>query len=182
MRLSMTLPEGWGPVVSGAEGLLEFAELGPAAALLIVAPTTEPRLRLYYGPLLPVPLAGESESFIERVLADGVRPGEKLVIKRRGPNQTVSGYPMLLVHSTLEDAGGATVEARLTAFYNLLSVNAIALARLRTDGNQAPILELYQHHEESLNTLLRSAAPDWEAGVCSIAALYEGMPNLWERK
>src|SRR3990167_4722002 len=105
MRLSMTLPEGWGPVASGAEGLS------------IISPASEPRLRLIYGPMVPVPLAGESESFIERVLADDVRPDEKLVVKRRGPNQTVTGYPMIFVHSTLEDAGGATVEARLTAFY-----------------------------------------------------------------
>ena len=37
-------------------------------------------------------------------------------------------------------------------------------------------------YDEPAKTMFRAASPDFQTGLCTIAALYDGLPGLWERK
>lgn len=165
MRLSMTLPSGWQVESDGN------TRRGVTLAKPLFNSQGDSQVRVSYGPMLPA--EAEADPWISQVLSEGIPQGGKLEIISRDAIFTDTGFPMLLVVSVVKNAEGNPVEARISGFYAMLSAMAVAIA-------QAPSAELLKPHEEEIKNLLRSATPDWEAGLCTIAALYEGLPTLWE--
>jgi hypothetical protein len=186
MRLVLPLPDGW-------KNLADLATGEPAQASQRISPLVEPRLTVHYGVMVPSPLDGES--WMQEILGEELPAGCRLVEQRRAPNQTVTGYPMQIVYSTIVDAADKLVEARMTAFYAMLSYNAAAVLRIRakSDGSDDSddsddsdggddVNEILARYDEPAKTLFRAASPDFQTGLCTIAALYDGLPGLWERK
>lgn len=171
MRLVLPLPDGW--------KLLTASSTDPVQR---IAPTVEPRITVRYGAMVDSPLDGES--WVKSVLAEELPASCKLIEDKRAPNQTVTGYPMQIVYSTVVDSGGKLIEARMTALYAMLSHNAAAVLRVcRSDENDSTDLAaLSSRYEEPAKTLFRAASPEFETGLCTLSALYEGLPGLWERK
>ena len=169
MRLALTFPESFSQLPGDANGVVNYA------------PEDQQRLTVSIAPMEPTPLDGEA--YITRVLAQDLPKDAQLVIQRRVANQTVTGFPMLLIHSEFRSADGSLFETRFTAIYSMLAVNAAAFMRARnSDDGKHSASALFNQYEETVKTILRSAVPEWETGVCTISSYYEGLPALWERK
>lgn len=177
MRLVLPLPDGWNSLTALSPDL-------NTDVVQRIAPSVEPRVTVQYGAMVDSPLDGER--WIKGILSEALPQSCQLVEEKRAPNQTVTGYPMQIIYTTIIDASGKIVEARMTALYAMLSHNAAAvLAVCRSDDRSdesVDLVELRGRYEEPAKTLFRAASPDFETGLCTLSALYEGLPGLWERK
>lgn len=206
----MTLPAGWaqrvphpaseasGQNLGGASGRSPVPATGreSAGGAQVAGPAAQPRVSVSYGPMLPAQL--DVDPWILRVLAENLPPGTQPVIAHREPAQTATGFPMLVVKTLLTRADGSVPEARLSAFYNMMSSCAVVVVRAiggpvspaapgspelaATPSGNASAAELLTEHEQAAREMFKSAVPNWESGLCTIAALYEGLPQLWETK
>lgn len=209
MWMSITLPAGWaqrvphpaseasGQNLSGAAGRASVSAAGRESrgGAQVAGPAAQPRVSVSYGPMLPAQL--DVDPWILRVLAENLPPGTQPVIAHREPDQTATGFPMLVVKTLLTRADGSIPEARLSAFYNMMSSCAVVVVRATgpvspaapgspepaaTPADSASAVELLTEHEGAAREMFKSAVPNWESGLCTIAALYEGLPQLWETK
>ena len=202
----MTLPAGWaqrvphpaseasGQNLSGAAGRASVSAAGRESrgGAQVAGPAAQPRVSVSYGPMLPAQL--DVDPWILRVLAENLPPGTQPVIAHREPDQTATGFPMLVVKTLLTRADGSIPEARLSAFYNMMSSCSVAVVRATgpvgpvsseppaAPSDSASAVELLTEHEQAAREMFLSAVPNWESGLCTIAALYEGLPQLWETK
>ena len=198
MWMSMTLPAGWAQRVPHPSGEASGPNLSSAAGrevrgrAQVAGPAAQPRVSISYGPMLAAQL--EVDAWILRVLAENLPPGTQPVIAHKEPAQTATGFPMLIVKTLITRADGSIPEARLSAFYNMMSSCSVAVVRATgpvgpvsseppaAPSDSASAVELLTEHEQAAREMFLSAVPNWESGLCTIAALYEGLPQLWETK
>lgn len=181
MRLVLPLPDGW-------KNLAGTDATERPDAIFTIGPSVEPRLTVRYGAMVASPLDGER--WVQSVLGEDVPASCQLLEDNRAPNQTVTGYPIQIIYSRIVtqsgDASGKVVEVRMTALYAMLSHNAAAVLRVRrldeSSDDTKDLLAILSRYEEPAKTLFRAASPDFQTGTCTIAALYDGLPGLWERK
>jgi hypothetical protein len=184
MRIVLPLPDGW-KQLAGSSSEDERAASSPDLPMApqLMTPLVEPRISVRAGEMIPFPIDGDS--WIEGVLGAELSPGGRLVVQKRAPNQTVTGYPIQIIYSDIIDDAGQILEARMTALYAMLSHNGSVVMRVRRSDDARDTrepAELLTRYEEPVKTLFRAATPDFQTGLCTLSALYEGLPGLWERK
>jgi hypothetical protein len=114
-----------------------------------------------------VPLPDEPLAWIAAAMARGLPAGAALVPAASESGQSSVGWPMEIVPARVADAGGATVEVRLGAFYRLGEWGGHALVRARDAAR-------FDAARAQLVQILVDARPIWKSrdSVVCIADLY----------
>jgi hypothetical protein len=149
MELALSLPEDWQVTIAGA-GRRTVAG---------------PDIVIHIDPLVPAP--EDPRPWMAAAMARDLARGGTLRTIGGDHGRSELGWPMEIVDCEVVDSAGATVEARLGAFYKLDEWCAHALVRARDPA-------ALDAAREQVLAILLGARPSWQSrdAVAAIAELW----------